>query len=253
MSSVSRGQTKCRCTNLMTAPLTWYWTRSSLWVACTPCPNRSWPHCRTFWTRTSPGVLSVPRLHHCLPRSCSSKRRLGIRDCCNYRCLNAITVRNCYPLPLIPEFLERLWEATVFTKLDLRGAYNLVRVREGDEWKTAFGTRYGHFEYTVMSFGLTNAPTVFQQFMNDIFRDLLDQFVVIYLDDILIYSTSQKDHLQHLCLVMQRLREHRLFAKLEKCQFWQTTIEFLGHCTHPEGIVMEPGKVEALRNWQPPR
>ncbi|XP_013932051.1 PREDICTED: RNA-directed DNA polymerase homolog [Thamnophis sirtalis] len=128
-------------------------------------------------------------------------------------------VCNRYPLPLIPELLERLREATVFTKLDLRGAYNLVRVRAGDEWKTAFGTRYGHFEYTVMPFGLTNAPAIFQHFMNDIVQDLLDQFFIIYLDDILIYSASREDHRQHLGLVLQRLREHRLYAKLEKCQF----------------------------------
>ncbi|XP_013930866.1 PREDICTED: RNA-directed DNA polymerase homolog [Thamnophis sirtalis] len=127
----------------------------------------------------------------------------GLRLCCDYRRLNAITVRNRYLLPLIPELLERLWEATVFTKLDLRGAYNLVRVWVGDKWKTAFGTRYGHFEYTVMPFGLTNAPAVFQHFMSDIFRDLLDQFFVIYLDDILIYLTSRKDHQHHLRLVLQ--------------------------------------------------
>ncbi|XP_013926350.1 PREDICTED: RNA-directed DNA polymerase homolog, partial [Thamnophis sirtalis] len=139
-----------------------------------------------------------------------------LRLCWDYRRLNAITVRNRYLLPLIPELLERLQEATVFTKLDLHGAYNLVWA--GDEWKTAFGTRYRHFEYTIMPFAFTNASAVFQHFMNDIFRDLLDQFVIIYLDDILIYSTSWKDHQQHLCLVLQRLREHRLYAKLEKCQ-----------------------------------
>ncbi|XP_013930569.1 PREDICTED: RNA-directed DNA polymerase homolog [Thamnophis sirtalis] len=131
------------------------------------------------------------------------KKKTGdLRLCCNYRHLNAIRVRNRYPLSLILELLARLREATVFTKLDFRGAYNLVHVRVGDEWKMAFGTWYGHFEYTVMPFGLTNMPAVFQHFMNDVFRD---QFVVIYLDDILIYSRSPKDHQRHLCLDLQRL------------------------------------------------
>ncbi|ETE56566.1 Tf2-1, partial [Ophiophagus hannah] len=173
--------------------------------------------------------------------------------CCDYRQLNAIMVRNRYPLPLIPELMERLREATLFTKLDLQGAYNLVRMREGDEWKTAFGTRYSHFEYTVMPFRLTNAPAVFQHLMNDVFWDMLDRFVVVYLDDILIYSRSRESHLQHVRLVLQRLWEHQLYAKLEKCIFFQASIEFLGHIISPEGIAMDPRKMEALCSWEPPR
>ena len=114
--------------------------------------------------------------------------------CVDYRGLNKVTKKNCYPLPLISGLLEQLGRAKVFTKIDLRGAYNLVRIKEGDEWKTAFRTRYGHFEYNVMPFGLTNASAVFQHMINDIFREDLDDFVVIYLDDILIYSKNEKEN-----------------------------------------------------------
>ncbi|KAK9395520.1 PEG10: Retrotransposon-derived protein PEG10 [Crotalus adamanteus] len=196
-----------------------------------------------IWPSTSP--LAAPVLF--------VKKKSGeLRLCCDYWKLNAITIRNQYPLPLIPELIERLRQAKIFTKLDLRGAYNLVRVRAEDEWKTAFRTRYGHFEYTVMPFGLTNAPGVFMHFMHDVFRDLLDKFVVIYLDDILIYSSSPREHLNQVRLVLQRLRDNHLFAKREKCQFAQTMIDFLGHRISPEGVEMDPEKVKSLQEWQPP-
>uniref|UniRef100_A0A8C6XBR2 Gypsy retrotransposon integrase-like protein 1 n=1 Tax=Naja naja TaxID=35670 RepID=A0A8C6XBR2_NAJNA len=212
-------------------------------------PNASLPfldkNLARGFIRPSSSPLSAPVLF--------VKKKTGdLRLCCDYRRLNMITVQNCYPLPLIPELMERLREATIFTKLDLRGAYNLVQMREGDEWKTAFGTRYGHFEYTVMPFGLTNAPAVFQHLMNDVFRDMLNQFVVIYMDDILIYSRSRDSHLQHVRHVLQRLREHQLYAKLEKCLFFKTSIEFLGHFISPDDIAMDPRKVEAICNWEPP-
>ena len=124
------------------------------------------------------------------------KKDGSLRLCVDYRGLNKVTVRNRYPLPLIPELLDRLRSARVFSKIDLRGAYNLVRIKPGDEWKTAFRTRYGHFEYKVMPFGLTNAPTVFQHMMNDIFREYLDHFVIISLDEILVFSSSVEEHTQ---------------------------------------------------------
>ncbi|XP_061485300.1 uncharacterized protein LOC133385725, partial [Rhineura floridana] len=193
---------------------------------------------------TSPAAAPVPFV----------KKKCGeLRLCNDYRALNQITVRNRYPLPLIPELLERLRGARIFTKLDLRGAYNLVRMREGDEWKTAFRTRYGHFEYTVMPFGLCNAPAVFQHFMNDIFRDLLDRFLVIYLDDILIYSRNPSEHKEHVRAVLQRLREHRLFAKLDKCAFDLMTVDFLVHQISPSGIQMDPAKIETILHWAAPR
>ena len=134
-----------------------------------------------------------------------------------------MTIPNRYPLPLIPELLDRLQGARYFTKIDLRGAYNLIRIRPGDEWKTAFRTRYGHFEYTVMPFGLTNAPAVFQHMANDVFRDFLDRFVIIYLDDILIYSRTLEEHERLVRQVLERLRQFGLYAKLEKCTFCQGT------------------------------
>uniref|UniRef100_A0A8C5R7U4 Gypsy retrotransposon integrase-like protein 1 n=1 Tax=Leptobrachium leishanense TaxID=445787 RepID=A0A8C5R7U4_9ANUR len=180
------------------------------------------------------------------------KKDGGLRPCVDYRELNRVTIKNRYPLPLIPELLERLQKACIYSKLDLRGAYNLVRVREGDEWKTAFRTRYGHFEYNVMPYGLCNAPATFQHFVNDIFRDLLDQFVVIYLDDILIFSSSLQEHRQHVTTVLQRLRENHLYAKLEKCTFETTKVEFLGFIISPGSIEMDPRKVEAITAWPVP-
>jgi hypothetical protein len=134
------------------------------------------------------------------------KKDGSLRMCVDYRGLNKITKKNRYPLPLISGLLEQLGRAKIFTKIDLRGAYNLVRIKEGDEWKTAFRTRYGHFEYNVMPFGLTNAPAVFQHMMNDIFREHLDDFVVIYLDDILIFSKNEEEHKKHVRLVLEKLR-----------------------------------------------
>ena len=171
----------------------------------------------------------------------------------DYRGLNRIIVRNRYALPLISSLLERLSGAKVFTKLDLRGAYNLVRICPGDEWNTTFRTRYGHLEYTVMPFGLTNAPAVFQHMANDIFRDFLDSFTIVYLDDILIYSKTQEEHDIHVRQVLQRLREYGLYAKLEKCSFDQNHVEFLGYVVSQQGISMDPSKVQTILNWQPPR
>lgn len=145
------------------------------------------------------------------------KRDKSLRPCVDYRELNKITIKNRYPLPLVPELFQRLRTARIFTKLDLRGAYNLVRIREGDEWKTAFRTRFGHFEYLVMPFGLCNAPATFQHFVNDIFREFLDYFVIIYLDDILIFSTTLELHRTHVRTVLHTLRKHKLYVKAEKC------------------------------------
>ncbi|XP_060115554.1 uncharacterized protein LOC132587290, partial [Heteronotia binoei] len=179
------------------------------------------------------------------------KKKSGeLRLCNDYRALNKITIRDRYPLPLIPELLDRLKGAQIYTKLDLRGAYNLVRIRPRDEWKTAFGTRYGQYEHLVMPFGLTNAPAVFQRFMNDIFRDLLDRFAIIYLDDNLIYSRNPAQHAEHVRQVLQRLRAHGLYAKLEKCDFDLRSVEFLGHIVSPQGILMDPkARPTALVGW----
>ncbi len=155
-------------------------------------------------------------------------------------------------MPLISSLMDWLRNGKIFTKLDLCGAYNLLRIHPGDEWKTAFRTRYGHFEYTVMPFGLTNAPVVFQHLMNDIFREYMDEFVVVYLDDILIFSKNQEDHDKHVRLVIATLREHGLYAKLEKCEFNKSSMVFLGYMISPNGIFMDKSKVETIQCWATP-
>jgi hypothetical protein len=170
----------------------------------------------------------------------------------DYRGLNKITKKNRYPLPLISGLLDQLRTRKIFTKLDLRGAYNLFRIRPGDEWKTAFRTRYGHFEYTVMPFGLTNAPVIFQHLMNDIFREYMDEFVVVYLDDILIFSKDQETHNKHVRLVLAMLQEHGLYAKMEKHEFDKSLMAFLGYVISPDGIFMDKSKVETIQCWATP-
>ena len=141
----------------------------------------------------------------------------------------------------------------MFTKLDLRSAYNLIRIREGDEWKTAFITPSGHYEYCVMPFGLANAPSVFQGFMDDVFREYLNRFVIVYIDDILIYSRNETEHIQHVSQVLKKLREHHLYAKGEKCEFHQDRMKFLGYYISPAGISMDEGKVSAITTWPQPK
>ena len=180
------------------------------------------------------------------------KKDGSLRLCVDYRGLNKVTVKNRYPLPLISELLDRLQGATIFTRIDLRGAYNLVRIASGEEWKTAFRTRYGHYEYLVMPFGLTNAPATFQNLMNDVLREYLDQFVIVYLDDILIYSKNETEHVEHVMLVFNKLRSAGLFCKAEKCEFHKPEVEFLGYVMSSEGVKMDPSKVACIRSWPPP-
>lgn len=144
------------------------------------------------------------------------KKDGDLRPCIDYRGLNRITIKNRYPLPLMTSAFEILQGATIFTKLDLRNAYHLVRIREGDEWKTAFNTPTGHYEYRVMPFGLVNAPAVFQALINDVLREMLNKFVFVYLDDILIFSCNYQEHIQHVRQVLSQLLKHSLFVKLEK-------------------------------------
>ncbi len=180
------------------------------------------------------------------------KKDGGLRPCIDYRALNSQTVKLPYPLPLVPAALEELRGARIFSKLDLRSAYNLIRIREGDEWKMAFITPSGHYEYLVMPFGLANAPSVFQEFMNEVFREYLHRFVIVYIDDILIYSWNKADHRQHVKQVLQKLRQYHLFLKLEKCEFHLPTVQFLGYVIKQEGIQMDQGKVRAVMEWPTP-
>ncbi len=180
------------------------------------------------------------------------KKDGSLRPCIDYRELNNITVKNTYPLPLMSSAFERLQGASVFTKLDLRNAYHLVRIRKGDEWKTAFNTPRGHFEYLVMPFGLSNSPAVFQALVNDVLRDMVDQFIYVYLDDILIFSSSLQEHVQHVRRVLQRLLENGLFVKAEKCDFHAQSVSFLGYIISSEGMRMDPDKVKAVMDWPSP-
>ncbi|SYW78921.1 uncharacterized protein UHO2_02933 [Ustilago hordei] len=180
------------------------------------------------------------------------KKDGGLRLCVDYRGLNEITVKNRAPLPLIEEQLFLLRKARIYTKLDLRAAYNLIQIAKGDEWKTAFGTQLGLYEYLVMPFGLANAPAHFQSFINDIFRDIIGIYVVVYLDDFLIFSDTEEAHVKHVTEVLTRLRSNRLFAKLSKCEFHTKTVEFLGYIIKPTGIEMDPEKVRTVKEWPMP-
>ena len=148
---------------------------------------------------------------------------------------------------------DQLQGKRVFSKIDLRSGYHQLRVKEGDIPKTTFRTRYGHYEFLVMSFGLTNAPATFMDLMNTVFKDYLDQFAIVFIDDILVYSQSESEHEQHLRLVLQRPREHKLFAKFKKCEFWLSQVSFLGHIVSKEGIKVDPAKIEAVRDWPRPK
>ncbi|KAK3554936.1 hypothetical protein QTP86_001566 [Hemibagrus guttatus] len=180
------------------------------------------------------------------------KKDGGLRPCINYRGLNAVAIRYPYPLPLVPAALEQLRGAQAFTKLDLRSAYNLLRFREGDEWKTAFHTTHGHYEYCVMPFSLTNAPAVFQALINKVFRDLLGRGVIAYIDDILVYSASMEEHVIQVREVLARLQQHHLYVKLEKCKFHRSMVMFLGYVILHQGVEMDTVKVQAVMEWPEP-
>ncbi|WVZ97465.1 hypothetical protein U9M48_043002 [Paspalum notatum var. saurae] len=174
------------------------------------------------------------------------------RMCVDYRALNKVTIKNKYPLPRIDDLFDQLQGACVFSKIDLRSGYHQLKIRPSDIPKTAFTTKYGLYEYTVMSFGLTNAPAYFMQLMNSVFMDYLDKFVVVFIDDILIYSKTEAEHEEQLRLVLQRLREHKLYAKFSKCEFWIDEVRFLGHVVSKGGIAVDPSKVSTVTNWKVP-
>uniref|UniRef100_L7J7U2 RNA-directed DNA polymerase n=1 Tax=Pyricularia oryzae (strain P131) TaxID=1143193 RepID=L7J7U2_PYRO1 len=181
------------------------------------------------------------------------KKNGKLRLCVDYRQLNDITVKNCYPLPLIGELRDMLYQAQWFTTLDLKGAYNLIRIKKGEEWKTAFRTRRGHFEYLVMPFGLTNAPATFQTMINHVLRKCLDIFVVVYLDDILVFSKTLEEHKQHVHTVLQKLQDAKLLIEPEKCIFHSKKVDFLEYTIAPGEIRMEASKIQAIKEWPQPK
>jgi len=179
----------------------------------------------------------------------AKKKEGELRLCGDYRAFNLGTVKNRYPLPLISELLNRVREAQIFTKLDLWNAYHLIRIKQGDEFKTAFRTRYGQFEYQVMPFGLKNAPATSQAYIDDCLRPYIDNFTIWYLDDILIYSTNEKEHEDHVRKVLQRLQEFGLYCKAEKWQFGVREVSFLGFVINSDGIGMESDRISTIEDW----
>eukprot|EP00253_Pinus_taeda_P022443 PITA_22443 len=176
-----------------------------------------------------------------------------LRMCIDYRQLNKLTIKNKYPLPQIHELFDQVKGVTVFSKIDLRSGYHQIWIKEEDIAKTAFRTRYGHYEFVVLPFGLTNAPATFMCLMNSIFHQYLDRFVLIFIDDILIYSRMVEEHQEHIRMVLQTLREHQLYAKFSKCDFFQEEIQYLGHVITKDGIAVDPEKIKAIMEWPVPK
>jgi hypothetical protein len=174
------------------------------------------------------------------------------RLCVDYRALNEVTIKNKYLLPRINDLFDQLQGACVFSKIDLRSGYHQLKVRECDILKTAFVSRYGLYEFTVMSFGLTNALAYFMYMMNNVFMEYLDKFVVVFIDDILVYSRNEEEHEGHLRLVLQKLRDHKLYVKLSKCEFWLKQVTVLGHVVSKGGIYVDPSKVQDVLSWKAP-
>src|SRR3954471_13318832 len=180
------------------------------------------------------------------------KKNGELRMCIDYRALNKITKKNRFPIPLIDDLIDRLQGASIFTKIDLRSGYNQVRIHQDDIEKTAFRTRYGHYQYKVMPFRLTNAPATFQALVQDILKPLLDICVIVYIDDILIYSRNDQEHVQHIRQVLEILRKHKMYGNMAKCEFFKESVKYLGHVISSKGISTDPKKVEVVKQWPTP-
>nr|GFC53092.1 putative reverse transcriptase domain-containing protein [Tanacetum cinerariifolium] len=181
------------------------------------------------------------------------KKDGSFRMCIDYQELNKLTVKNRYPLPRIDDLFDQLQGSSVYSKIDLRSGYHQLRVREEDIPKTAFRIRYGHYEFQVMPFGLTNAPTVFMDLLNRVCKPYLNKFVIVFIDDILIYSKGEKEHEEHLRQILELLKKEELYAKFFKCEFWIPKVPFLGHMIDSQGIYVDPAKIESVKDWASPK
>nr|GFA41886.1 putative reverse transcriptase domain-containing protein [Tanacetum cinerariifolium] len=181
------------------------------------------------------------------------KKDRSFRMCIDYRKLNKLTVKNRYPLPRIDDLFDQLKGSSVYSKIDLRSGYHQLRVHEEDIPKTTFRTRYGHYEFQVMPFGLTNAPAVFMDLMNRVCKPYLDKFVLVFIDDILIYLKNKKEHEEHLTLILELVKKEELYAKFSKCEFWIPKVQFLRHVIDSKGIHVDPGKIESIKDWASPK
>ena len=182
----------------------------------------------------------------------AKKKDKTLRLCIDYQQLNRVTIKNRYPLPRIDDLFDQLRGTRVYSKIDLRTSYHQLRVREANISKTTFRTRYGHFEFIEMPFGLPNALATFMDLLHRVFQPYLDQFVVVFVDNILIYSQLEEEHEDHLRIVLQALREHQLYVKFSKLEFWLTKVRFLGHVVSALGVSVDPEKVEAVMSWERP-
>ncbi|GJV31152.1 putative reverse transcriptase domain-containing protein [Tanacetum coccineum] len=180
------------------------------------------------------------------------KKDGSFRMCIDYRELNKLTVKNRYPLPRIDDLFDQLQGSSVYSKIDLRSGYHQLRVRDEDIPKTAFITRYGHYEFQVMPFGLTNVPAIFMDLMNRVCKPYLDKFVIVFIDDILIYPRNKEEYADHLRIILELLKKEKLYAKISKCDFWISIVQFLGHVIDSQGIHVDPTKIKAVKNWASP-
>ncbi|KAI3811207.1 hypothetical protein L1987_20926 [Smallanthus sonchifolius] len=210
-----------------------------------PCVVLSTTHTqlRSLWHSSSPWGASVLFV---------KKKDGTFCMCIDYHELNKVTVKNRYPLPRINDLFDQLQGSSFYSKIDLRSGYHQLRVREEDISKTAFRTRYGHYEFMVMPFGLTNAPAVFMDLMNRVCKPYLDQFVIVFIDDILIYSKNKEEHEEHLRLILELLKREQLYARFSMCEFWIREVQFLGHVVNEKGIHVDPSKIKAIKNWSAP-
>jgi len=198
------------------------------------------------------GYIFPSTSHWGCPALFVKKKDQSLRMCVDYRPLNAVTIKNKYPIPRIDILFDQLVGAKVFSKIDLRSGYHQIKIRAENIPKTVFSTRYGLYEYLFMSFGLINAPTHFMYLMNLVFMPELDKFVVVFFDDILFYSKNEEEHVEHLRVVLQRLREHKLYAKFSKYEFWLKRVQFLGHVISEDDISVDPSKIQDVLNWKTP-